>query len=183
MAPNRASSVSGFGRNCPPMTDAPELLADSPSVRVAVWGGYVITVVASDADVEALEVFRDTFAPIKERFPDGHWSVTVLEGLPRSLVKPKGRAAVREIMEQYASRVRASALVIEGDERYLVAVRGMINLLSRALTHAHESRVEAKITEGLAWLAERGAPEHTPELIGVVNMVRPGTDLADAAFW
>ena len=163
--------------------EAPKLLGEVPHVRVAAWGRFVVTVVGNDATESSLEVFRESFDAIQSRYPGGYFAVTVLEGLPKGLIKPSARTAARDIMGQYSDRVHASVIVIEGDERYLVALRAMVNLLSRAMPQRADVHVEANVAEAAAWLADKGAPPMHNELIGVVNMLRPGADLGDAAFW
>ena len=157
------------------------LLGTTPYIRVGAWRQLVVTVVGAEADESSLQVFRDFQAPARAHFPEGHWSITVLEGLPRGLISTSARSAVREVMANHTTTIHGSAIVIEGDERYLLALRAMMNLLSRAVPQQYEARVEPNVVRAAAWLAGLGAPDYGAELVEVVNALRPGADLERAS--
>lgn len=154
------------------MSPPPKLLGSSAHVRVAIWRRFVVTILDNKADEPSMQIFRDTFEAVQNEFPDGYYALTVVDGLPRGLFGAEARASVRDIMENYMRGVLASAVVIEGDEHYLTALRAMINLLTRALPQQdYDVRMEARVSRAVDWLAKHGAPD-TAELAGVVRSLR-----------
>jgi len=157
------------------------LLGTTPNIRVGAWGSFVVTVVGSAADESSLKVFAESQAAVQACFPDGHWAITVLEGLPRGLINTSARSAVRDVMADYMMTIHGSAIVIEGDERYLLAIRAMINLLSRAVPRDYDLRVEPSVARAATWLGGLGAPPCGEELVEVVNALRPAANGKEAS--
>ena len=163
--------------------EAPSILGKADHVRLGAWRNCVVSVVAREAETSDLGVYRDACGLIVSRYPDGFWALSVLEGLPTRMMGAPARAVTRDIFAALAEHILACAVVIEGDERYLLAFRAMMNLMTRALPHRFEVRVEATVTDAARWLGTRGAPMSSTELVGVTGMLRPGASVADPMFW
>lgn len=163
--------------------EAPSILGEVDHLRVGTWRNCVISVVSNEADISALEVYRDACDAIVSRYPQGFWAVSVLEGVPRRMMGAPARAVTREIFAALGEHILGSSVVVEGDERYLLAFRAMMNLMTRALPHRFDVRVEATVSDAARWLRTRGAPFSATELVGVTTMLRPGASVADPAFW
>lgn len=163
--------------------EAPSILGEVDDLRVGTWRNVVISVVSNQADIADLEVFRNACDEIVSRYPEGFWAVSVLEGVPRRMMGAPARTVTREIFAVLGEHILGCSVVIEGDERHLLALRAMMNLMTRALPHQFDMRVEATVSDAAQWLSTRGAALSSTELVGVTGMLRPGATVADPAFW
>lgn len=163
--------------------EAPSILGEVDHLRLGTWRTCVIAILSSHADTNSLEVCRDACDAIVSQYPQGFWGIAVLEGVPRRMMGAPARAVTREIFAALGPHILGCAVVIEGDDRYVAAIRALMNLIMRALPHPFDVRVEATVSEAAEWLSTRGAPLPSTELVGVTGMLRPGASVADPAFW
>ncbi len=138
----------------PDRSSVPDVLATGGGHGIALCGDVLFSVVQTNADPTLLEDFARVLTELTGGSRKLRAGMCVLRGLPRALMTATVRQRSRVLLQAQADVFDAFVLVIEGDARYLTAVRAAMNLLTRARQLPYAMRYEDSVEAGARWLSD-----------------------------
>jgi hypothetical protein len=163
------------------MTARIESLVDTPGYKLFVIEFAIVALGQRRTSLADVEHMHQAFEKLRLRRPrDRFGYLVVLEKAAGISMSADIRAALTRVMHEFQGMLHARAVVFEVSGFAASIVRSIAAALSVAARHECPTIVVASVPEGVRWLASKGMPAVSSDLVQIVQDARAQTPAVPA---